>query len=91
MNSRRVILKHLAFGFGAGMIISIVPIELAILLGPGLLVVWVLAVRRRPPGFGLASYIIAVVVVLLAICTLATAGAAQVSSSDPTPALPDWM
>jgi len=65
-------LKYLVLGALAGLVVSITPFELAILLIPGLLILWVVAVARRPAGTRLTGCITAglpalVVVVLAAL------------------------
>src|ERR1035437_6972465 len=67
MNSHRPLLKHLAIGFVAGAITSIVPIELGILVVPGFLILWIFAARRRPTGHGLTSYVMAGIAALITI------------------------
>jgi hypothetical protein len=67
MNSDRPLLKHVAFGFAAGAITSIVPIELGILVVPGFLILWIFAASRRPPGRGLTSYVMAGIAALFTI------------------------
>src|SRR5881392_1775097 len=67
MNSQGVVLKHIAVGFAAGAITSIVPIELGILVVPGFLIFWMLAARRRPTGRGVTSYIMAGMAALVTI------------------------
>src|SRR4051794_12660089 len=71
MNSHRLLLKHLAFGFAAGAITSILPIELDILFIPGFLILWVFAVKRRGARHGLASYVLAGIAALVTIGTAA--------------------
>ncbi len=67
MNSHRPLLKHLVFGFAAGAITSIVPIELGVLVVPGLVILWIVAARRRPTGLGLTSYVMAGIAALATI------------------------
>ena len=71
MKVPRPILKHLACGFSAGVVVSTAPFELCILLVPGLLVLWWFAVKRRQPGNGLTSDALAGVAALATICTAA--------------------
>lgn len=71
MNSHRLLLKHLAFGFIAGAITSIVPIELAVLVVPGFLILWIFATRRRPTSCGITSYVVAGIAALATISTAA--------------------
>ena len=59
MIAPRTLWKHVALGFVSGVVISLMPLELMLLVVPGLLIAGMLAAKRRPPGSALTSYVLA--------------------------------
>ena len=68
MIAPRTLWKHVALGFVSGVVISLMPLELMLLVVPGLLIAGMLAAKRRPPGSALTSYALAGIAGLGAIC-----------------------
>jgi hypothetical protein len=69
MKVPRTSFKHLAFGLVAGAAMSVLPCEVSVLLGMAFLVIWIIALRRRPAGFGMTSYFVGAIAALVIVVT----------------------